>query len=160
MEATRAMEATGQVRLNAPPDAVWRAMRAPEVLRACVPGCQAVTPESEHDYRMDLDGTWGPLRARFHVHVRIEDVAGLSDGYPDSYRLRAQGEGALGLAAGHSDVRLTPAEGGGTILAYTAAGEPDSALARFGNPLLKRAARKLSDKFFRRFAQALETRGG
>lgn len=154
------MEATGEVRLNAPPDAVWQAMRDPAVLRACVPGCQAVTPESECDYRMELDGTWGPLRARFHVHVRIEDVAGLSDGYPDSYRLKAHGEGALGLAAGRSDVWLTPSEGGGTILAYTAAGEPDTALARYGHPLLKRAARKLSDKFFHRFARALATRGG
>ncbi len=133
-------------------------MRDPEVLKASVPGCKAVHVESAHDYRMDLEGTWGPIRAHFHVHVRIEDVQGLEDGYPDSYRLSARGEGALGLAAGHSDITLRPDGRETTVLTYAAAGEPDSVLARLGDRLLRRAAGKLSDKFFKRFAKALDQR--
>ena len=150
------MEATGDIRLNAPPHVVWDAMRDPDVLKASVPGCKAVQVEGPDDYRMDLDGTWGPIRAHFHVHVRIEEIRGLSDGYPDSYRLSARGEGALGLAAGHSDITLRPDGAGATVLTYTAAGEPDSVLARLGDRLLRRAAGKLSEKFFKRFAKALE----
>ncbi len=152
------MEATGDIRLNAPPHVVWDAMRDPEVLKASVPGCKAVQVEGPHDYRMDLDGTWGPIRAHFHVHVRIEDVHGLSDGYPDRYRLSARGEGALGLAAGHSDITLRPDGPQHTVLAYAAAGEPDSMLSRLGDRLLRRAAGKLSEKFFKRFSNALDKR--
>lgn len=150
------MEATGDIRLNAPPDVVWAAMRDPDVLKASVPGCKAVHVEGPEDYRMDLDGTWGPIRARFHVHVRIESVQGWSGGYPDSYRLSARGEGALGLAAGHSDITLRPHGDRATLLSYTAAGEPDSMLARLGDRLLRRAAGKLSEKFFKRFASAID----
>jgi len=150
------MEATGDIRLKAPPHVVWEAMRDPDVLKASVPGCKTVHAEGPHDYRMDLDGSWGPIRARFHVHVRIEDVQGLSDGFPDSYRLSARGEGALGLAAGHSDITLRPESGGTTLLTYSAAGEPDSMLARLGDGLLRRAGGKLSEKFFKRFQKVLE----
>ena len=152
------MEATGDIRLNAPPHVVWDAMRDPDVLKASVPGCKAVQVEGPDDYRMDLDGTWGPIRAHFHVHVRIEDVHGLSDGFPDSYRLSARGEGALGLAAGHSDITLRPDGPQHTVLTYAAAGEPDSMLARMGDRLLRRAAGKLSEKFFKRFSNALDKR--
>jgi carbon monoxide dehydrogenase subunit G len=148
------MDAHGQVWLDAAPQRVWAAMLDPTVLGACVPGCQAVRQAGDYDYRFELDGTWGPLRARFDVQVLLHDLEPVDAAHPDRYRLTARGTGSLGFAEGSSLVVLEPREAG-TLLHYRADGLPDGRLARLGRPMLRRAARHLSDKFFRRFAAAL-----
>lgn len=151
------MEATGAIQLDAPPRDVWSSMTDPEILGACVPGCQSVRRASDGDYRFELDGTWGPVRARFDVQVLVHELEGVADGFPDRYRLTARGTGSLGFAEGSSRVTLEP-HPAGTLLRYEADGLPDGRLARLGKPLLRRAARHLSDKFFRRFAAAVAGR--
>jgi carbon monoxide dehydrogenase subunit G len=153
------MDATGQIWLDAAPQRVWESMLDPEVLSACVPGCQAVRREGAHDYRFELDGTWGPLRARFDVQVLLHDLEHFDAAYPGRYRLTARGTGSLGFAEGSSLVRLEPREAG-TLLHYEADGLPDGRLARLGRPVLRRAARHLSDKFFRRFAATVSAGAG
>ena len=35
-----AMTMTGEIQLPAPPEAVWEKLNDPEVLKACIPGCE------------------------------------------------------------------------------------------------------------------------
>lgn len=149
------MEAQGRIWLRADPAAVWRAMTDPEVLRVCVPGCKQVWRAGPFDYRFELSGRWGVVHAAFRVHVAIHDLEPEEAEIPRRYRLSAKGEGPLGLAKGHSAIELDPADGG-TYLIYDAAGDPDTRLGKLGQPLLRRVADTMSDKFFRRFAHALD----
>jgi len=148
------MEARGRIWLTAGPDTVWRAMMDPDVLRVCVPGCQQVWREGPFDYRFELSGRWGVLHAAFRVQVVIHDLEPSDAPIPRRYCLSAQGEGPLGFAKGGSRIELAP-ETGGTYLIYDAAGDPDSRLGKLGRPLLRRVADTMSDKFFRRFANAV-----
>jgi hypothetical protein len=145
------MEAEGRIWLTASPADIWSAMTDPEVLRHCVPGCKSVSVAGPHDYRFDLEGRWGVIRAKFRVQVLIEDLEPADAPTPARYRLAAAGEGPLGLAKGRSRIELAP-ENGGTYLIYAADGLPDERLGRLGKPVLRRAADMLSRKFFDRFA--------
>jgi carbon monoxide dehydrogenase subunit G len=153
------MEAQGQIWLAAGPETVWQAMTDPEVLRVCVPGCQQVWREGPYDYRFELSGRWGVIHAAFRVQVTIHDLEPADAAIPNRYALSARGEGPLGFAKGASRIDLAP-ERRGTYLIYDAAGDPDSRLGRLGQPLLRRVADTMSDKFFRRFADAVNRSTG
>jgi hypothetical protein len=150
------MEARGRIWLDAGPDRIWMAMTDPEVLRVCVPGCQQVWREAPYDYRFELSGRWGVVHAAFRVQVTIHDLEPADAAIPDRYALSAQGEGPLGFAKGSSRIELAPREGG-TDLIYDAAGDPDTRLGKLGRPLLRRVADTMSAKFFRRFANAVNS---
>ena len=40
------MDMSGEERIAAPREAVWAALNDPEVLKACIPGCQSLTMKS------------------------------------------------------------------------------------------------------------------
>lgn len=153
------MEARGKIWLDAGPDRIWLAMTDPEVLRVCVPGCRQVWRAGPHDYRFDLSGRWGVVHGAFRVQVTIHDLEPADADIPRRYTLSAQGEGPLGFAKGGSNIELAPGAGG-TYLIYNAAGDPDSRLGKLGRPLLRRVADTMSEKFFRRFANALNATSG
>jgi hypothetical protein len=148
------MEDEGRVWLKATPARVWAAMTDPEVLRVCVPGCKAVDRRGPGDFRFDINGRWGVLKARFFVQVHIHDLEPADAPTPLRYSLSAHGEGALGLARGLAHVELRAQETG-TYLCYRAEGAPDADLGKLGRPVLRHAAQVLSKKFFTRFSNAV-----
>lgn len=153
------MHARGQIWLNAAPRTVWLAVAEPDVLRRCVPGCRRVERVGPHDYRLELGGAWGPLRVAFAVRVAIQATAP-APADPDGsmrFRLSARGQGKLGRADGCADVALIP-RANGTLLAYTANGTPDAALARLGQPVLQQVIGVLSPRLFARFADVVNGR--
>src|SRR5690349_20731811 len=46
------MEMTGEQLIPAPQQAVWQALNDPEVLKACVPGCESIEPAGENAYQV------------------------------------------------------------------------------------------------------------
>jgi carbon monoxide dehydrogenase subunit G len=121
----------------------WDALTDPMMLKAAIPGCEAFEREAEDQYRVVMAAALGPVRARFHGHVSVEDVV-----VARSYRLRFEGEGAAaGFARGDARVTLHD-DTAGTRLAFDANAQVGGRIAQVGSRLADPAARKFVEAFF------------
>jgi carbon monoxide dehydrogenase subunit G len=142
------MEITQTRRVPAAPDRVWAALNDPDVLKACVPGCEAFERTGENAYRATVAAKVGPVAARFNGRLELADV-----NPPNGYTLKFEGQGgAAGFANGSARVALAPADGGQTDVTYAVKAQVGGKLAQIGNRLVDGAAAKLADDFFARFA--------
>ena len=144
------MELTNTRLVPAPVDRVWAALNDPDVLKACIPGCEAFDRQPDGSYAATVATRIGPVSARFTGRLELADVTP-----PTGYTIRFSGQGgAAGFANGEAKVRLAPAEGG-TSLAYDANAQVGGKIAQIGSRLIDGVAAKLADDFFARFVERL-----
>jgi len=140
------MEMTGSQRIALPQQRVWDALNDPEVLKACIPGCESVEKTGENEYRVAMTAAVGPVKARFNGKLALSNV-----NPPQSYTLAFEGSGgAAGFGKGTSEVTLVP-EGSETVLNYSAKASVGGKLAQVGSRLIDGVARKMAEDFFARF---------
>ena len=145
------MDLTGEYRIPAPRAEVWQALNDVEVLRACIPGAEALDKLSDTEFRATVKAKVGPVAARFSGKVTLSDLAP-----PEHYRISGEGTGgAAGFAKGGAEVTLAEADDGGTVLSYRADVQVGGKLAQIGSRLVAGTARKMADDFFGRFAERL-----
>jgi len=142
------MELSDEIIINASKTVVYDALNDPEVLRRCIPGCEELIQHSPTDLEAKVVLKIGPVKARFGGVVTLDTA-----GAPDAFSLKGEGKGgAAGFAKGGADVTLSEVEGG-TRLAYTAQAEVGGKIAQLGSRLISGTAKKLSGKFFEKFAE-------
>ena len=142
------MEMKGEQLIPASQQAVWNGLNDPQVLRACVPGCESITPTSDNEYQVLMVARVGPVSAKFKGKLTLSDIQP-----PNSYSISFEGQGgAAGFAKGGAQVRLSP-EGESTRLAYDVKASVGGKLAQIGSRLVDAAARKVAGDFFRNFNQ-------
>ncbi len=125
---------------------MWEALNDPEVLKACIPGCDSIEKLSDTEYKVAMTAAVGPVKAKFSGKLQLSDL-----NPPSSYSLAFEGSGgAAGFGKGGAQVSLAP-EAGGTKLSYTAKATVGGKLAQVGSRLVDAAARKMADDFFSRF---------
>lgn len=143
------MDLTGEYRIPAPRDLVWRALNDPELLRQAIPGCEEIEKVSDTELTAKVAVKLGPVSARFGGKITLSDLDP-----PNGYRIIGEGQGgAAGFAKGAAVVKLAPAEGGGTLLSYSVQASVGGKIAQIGSRLIDGSARKLADEFFGRFAE-------
>ncbi|MBV8766805.1 MAG: carbon monoxide dehydrogenase subunit G [Hyphomicrobiales bacterium] len=146
-----AMSMTGEVDLPAPRGVVWEKLNDPDVLKACIPGCQELVKEGDTAFRATAKLAIGPVKATFKGKVTLSDVDP-----PNGYTITGEGEGGIaGFAKGGAKVRLSDAEGGGTKLAYDVQANVGGKIAQLGSRLIDGVAKKMSDNFFSSFAKSV-----
>lgn len=137
--------------IAANPALVWQALLNPEVLKACVPGCEEMTGTAADGFEAVVVQKVGPVKARFTGAVTLSDMV-----QGQSLTLTGEGKGgAAGFAKGEAQVTLT-AEDGGTRLTYDVQAKVGGKLAQLGSRLIDGFARKMADDFFERFQAAVE----
>lgn len=142
------MEMSATRVIPAPPDKVWQGLNDPEALKACIPGCESFTRETDTQWTAIVAAKVGPVSARFTGAIELADV-----NPPTSYTMKFKGQGgAAGFATGEARVALSPAPANQTNLAYTAKAQVGGKLAQIGSRLVDGVAAKLADDFFERFA--------
>jgi len=148
------MEMSGERQIAAPREEVWAALNDPEVLQACIPGCEEMEKTAEDTFTAKVTQKVGPVRAKFTGEVHLSDiVAG------ESYTISGSGKGgAAGGASGGAKVRLEDKDGG-TLLTYDAEAKVTGKLAQLGARLINGFAKKMADEFFTRFKDRLEEPG-
>ena len=145
-----AMTMSGEVQLSAPRDEVWAKLNDPEVLKACIPGCETLEKISETEFQAVATNKIGPVKARFKGKVRLSDLDP-----PNGYRISGEGDGGVaGFAKGGATVSLAPKDDG-TVLTYNVEAQIGGKLAQIGQRLVNGAAKKLADQFFAKFAEAV-----
>ena len=144
------MKMSGEYRIAAPRDTVWSALNDPEILRQCIPGCEALDQVSATEMTGAVTAKIGPVKATFKGDVTLSEVDA-----PNSYVLSGQGKGgAAGFAKGSARVVLSDIPEG-TLLSYDVDAQVGGKLAQLGQRLIDGTAKKLSDEFFGNFATRL-----
>ena len=140
------MEMKGEQLVPAPQQATWEALNDPQVLKACVPGCESIVAAGPDAYEVLMVARVGPVSAKFKGKLVLSDIRP-----PDSYSIAFEGQGGpAGFAKGGAQVRLA-AEGAQTRLSYEARASVGGKLAQIGSRLVDAAAKKVADEFFRNF---------
>jgi carbon monoxide dehydrogenase subunit G len=130
---------------------VWAALNDPEVLKACIPGCQSLEKTSDTTFEAVAKQKVGPVSATFTGVVELQNL-----NPPESYTIHGEGKGgAAGFAKGGADVSLKEVEGG-TELTYVAEAKVGGKLAQLGARLIDGFARKMADQFFLTFKNTVE----
>ena len=141
---------TGEQMVPASQQDTWNALNDPEVLKACVPGCESIARVNDNEYQVQMTARVGPVSAKFRGRLSIFEIKA-----PHSYSLAFEGQGgAAGFAKGAAQVKLSP-EGQQTKLAYEVKANVGGKLAQIGSRLVDAAAKKVADEFFRNFNQKM-----
>jgi carbon monoxide dehydrogenase subunit G len=144
------MELKGTQNLALPRQQVWDSLNDPEVLKACIPGCEEVARVNEDEFRLAMTASVGPVKARFKGKLLISERVP-----PVSYVLTFEGSGGpAGFGKGHAQVALESA-GSDTVLTYKASAQVGGKLAQVGSRLVEGVAQKMAGAFFERFRQVV-----
>jgi carbon monoxide dehydrogenase subunit G len=142
-----AMVIEGEERIEAPVEKVWAALNDPEVLKACIPGCESLEMKSETELEAVVTLKIGPIKAKFNGEVRLENL-----NPPHSYTITGEGKGGVaGFAKGGADVRLAEDGPDATILSYEAKADVGGKIAQLGSRLIASTSKKLAGQFFCEF---------
>ncbi|MCC5973073.1 MAG: carbon monoxide dehydrogenase subunit G [Rubellimicrobium sp.] len=145
------MELEGTKTIAADRATVWEKLNDPEILMACIPGCQAFEGSPDEGFSATVVQKVGPVKATFKGAVTLTNVVP-----GESYTITGEGKGGVaGFAKGAADVALTDVPEG-TALAYKAQAQVGGKLAQLGNRVIGGFARKMADDFFERFVTAVE----
>ncbi len=144
------MDMSGEERIAARREVVWAALNNPEILKACIPGCQSLDMSSPTEMSATVKIKIGPVSATFSGEVTLSDL-----NPPAGYKISGEGKGGIaGFAKGGAEVKLTE-DGDGTILAYTVDAQIGGKLAQLGSRLIDSSAKKLAGQFFADFNKAV-----
>lgn len=141
------MDMKGEYRIPAPREKVWQALNDPEILKACIPGCESLEMTSPTQMSAAVTAKVGPVKAKFKGEVTLENL-----NPPEGYSIVGEGKGGVaGFAKGGADVHLA-ADGDETILTYEAKAQVGGKLAQLGSRLIDSTARKMAEDFFGKFS--------
>ena len=141
----------GEERIAAPVDKVWAAINDPEVLRACIPGCESLEKTADDRLAAKVVLKIGPIKATFLGEVTLENL-----NPPHSYTITGEGKGGIaGFAKGGADVTLTEDGPNTTVLRYTAKADVGGKIAQLGSRLIESTSKKLAGQFFSTFNETV-----
>ena len=132
----------------------WQALNDPEVLKACIPGCESIEATQEGSYALVNAIKVGPVAARFKGSIALADIQA-----PESYTLNFEGNGgAAGFGRGTARVALAPLEAGGCELNYIVNATVGGKIAQVGQRLIDGVAKSMAESFFKRFEEEMQRR--
>lgn len=141
------MDMNGSHRIPAKRETVWEALNDPEILKACIPGCETLEKTSDTEMTAAVTTKIGPVKAKFKGAVTFENINA-----PESYTIVGEGKGGVaGFAKGSADVKLIE-EGDETLLTYEAKAQVGGKLAQLGSRLIDSTAKKMAEEFFGKFS--------
>ena len=140
------MEMSGEQLIPASQADTWAALNDPQVLQACVPGCESLERIADNEFQVLMVARIGPVSAKFRGKLGLSDLKP-----PHSYAIAFEGQGgAAGFGKGSAQVQLAP-DGDGTRLSYQVKANVGGKLAQIGSRLVDAAAKKISQDFFNAF---------
>ena len=142
-----AVDMQGEERIEAPIAKVWAALNDPDVLKACIPGCETLEKKSDTQLSATVALKIGPIKARFAGEVELQNLKP-----PHSYTIAGEGKGGIaGFAKGGADVVLKEDGENATLLTYTAKADVGGKIAQLGSRLIQSTSKKLAGQFFSEF---------
>jgi len=141
------MEMKDEIHVHAARSIVWDALNNPEVLKACITGCESLEQVSESEFVTLVVVKVGPIKAKFNGKVTLTDVQA-----PNSYKLIGEGQGGVaGFAKSEITVELIEISPDVTLIKYGVTANIGGKIAQLGSRMIDSTARKMAEHFFTRF---------
>jgi carbon monoxide dehydrogenase subunit G len=147
------VELTGEHTFNVPREQVWKFMLDPEVLKACLPGCEKLDEVGPDEYLAVMKIGISFIRGTFTGKVKITDKD-----EPSSYNMSVEGSGPQGQVSGVGKLELVDNDSGGTIVKYRGEANVRGSLARVGARMIQPAAKTIVGQFFDRMEKEAAAR--
>jgi carbon monoxide dehydrogenase subunit G len=145
------MDMQGNRQLGVSQQQAWDALNDPDILKACIPGCEKFELNADNQYAVLVAVKIGPVAAKFNGKVTLADIQ-----VPTSYSLQFEAQGGVaGFGQGESKVELVANEGG-CELRYTVHSKVGGKIAQLGQRLIDGVAKSLAEDFFKRFERTLQ----
>ena len=147
------MRFEGGFEIEAPPEKVWDSFWDEAMMTAWLPGCQEAHWEGRTRVVGEVEQSVAQLKARFAFEMEV-----VENDPPRQLRLRGEGRGiSLGSSVSlEMNIRLEPAEGNRTRVAYEMDARITGKLALVGNFVLKIKTRELERLMAAQVKQRLE----
>jgi carbon monoxide dehydrogenase subunit G len=137
----------------APIETVWSIITDPQRVAPCIPGCHGVEAISPTRYKSSIRVGIGPINATFVVVVELTEQR--PPGFLAAVTRGEEG-GRLSSLTAQSELRLSPADGGGTKVAYSSEVSIVGRLGKFGLGIMKKKAKSLGDEFAAALRKTIE----
>ena len=141
------MELQGERLIPASVDTTWASLNDPEVLKACIAGCESLERTGADTMTAVVALKVGPVSARFKGNLAMTNIDP-----PNGYTINFDGQGGVaGFGKGSADVALTAQGEQQTLLKYTARATVGGKMAQIGSRLIDATASKITEDFFKAF---------
>lgn len=149
------MKIEGEYTFDAPREEVWKVVRDPEALAACVSGIQSVNKVNDSEFTGEIALRIGPLSGAFGGRVTVSNEVA-----PESCTLTVEGTGKIGFLKGIGNVVLVEQDDGKTLMKYSGEAQIGGKVASVGQRLfdsvskgmIKQGLDKLNDILIERRA--------
>ncbi len=146
------MELQGERLIPASVDATWASLNDPEVLKACIAGCESLERTGDDTMTAVVALKIGPVSARFKGNLAMTNINA-----PNGYTINFDGQGGVaGFGKGSADVALTAQGEQQTLLKYNARATVGGKMAQIGSRLIDATAGKITEDFFKAFEAHLQ----
>ena len=146
------MELIGERTIPATVDKTWASLNDPEVLKACIAGCESMERTGDDTLTAVVALKVGPVSARFKGKLAMTHITP-----PTGYTINFDGQGGVaGFGKGSADVALSPQGEAQTLLKYTARATVGGKMAQIGSRLIDATAAKITEDFFKAFEAHLQ----
>jgi carbon monoxide dehydrogenase subunit G len=145
------MNIAGSIVLRHNSNTVWESLTNPSIMQESIPGCDCFAKINENQFQADIAFKLSLLSIKFVVSLEILEST------PDRhYLFNASGKGGMsGDASGQCNIHLTATDTG-SELCYDAAVEIEGMLKKVAEPLIRKKAHGLIEKYFVRFQKAID----
>ncbi|HUT47750.1 MAG TPA: SRPBCC domain-containing protein [Alphaproteobacteria bacterium] len=139
--------------VSVPIASAWEAIRNPEIVAPCIPGCESIEVVDPTHYKAAVRLGLGPIKLRFLVEVEITEeeapirLVSTTKGEEGGRASRVRSQNVLSLTA------LGDRE---TEIAYSAEVEVTGRIAKFGFGMMKKKAETLGREFAEAFRKRVE----
>ena len=136
--------------IKAPRAKVYAAITDPAVLQRCIEGCEKLMQIREDIYDAHLQLGLAGIKGSYVGKLQLKDKK-----LPESYTLVMEGKGGPGFVHSTARIRLVEKDQE-TDLYCEADAQVGGPIAAIGSRLIEAAAKKMTDDFFKKFAQIVE----
>jgi carbon monoxide dehydrogenase subunit G len=145
----------GQFTVQAPPEALMRHLFDAEVMASCVPGCERLEALDADRFRSVVVVSLAGITARFDLLSEVTQREALAV----SAVTRGEEGGHASTLQAETRLTLTPAEAGGTVVAYRSDVTVTGRLGRFALGMMKKKAQSMGEEFANNLRTRLEALG-
>lgn len=144
------MDISGEQRIPASREQVWKALNNPNVLKKCIPNCEALEKKSPTEMIATIKIKVAFISTSFKSSITLTNIKA-----PESYTIASEGSsGIAGSIKGSTDVHLRE-DNAETVVDYTIRAELSGKLAMLGSKMIDSSARKVAQKFFEKLSKIM-----
>lgn len=143
----------GEVAIRAPRKKVWDFLTDPNQIGQCAPGVEKIEEiEPMKRYRGVISVGLGGVKARFNGEVNVVELD-----EPNRAKLKAHGTAAGSAADAVTEMSLSDAPDGATLVNWTADVNVSGQLASLAARLMGPVSQKLAGQFYEEVRRRIET---